>query len=134
MPHAGPAGEGRLETREKYGTRRHDQIESLTFDSQKNFASVEKTGMQRKRADRSSSSSLSALFSDTSRWKLFLNGWNSFGSFQMSKKPKHLVPCSKSMKDILRNLPESSSTAGSEVHEDGVKINMNTVAIVKSNE
>ena len=117
------AGEGRLETREKYGTRRHDKIESLTFDSEKNFASVEKTGKQGKKAVRSSSSSSSsASSSDTSSKKHFEKGWNSFGRFQIPKKPKPLVPCPKSMKDNLRILPEPCGAMGSEISLDAVKV------------
>ena len=129
------AGEGRLETREKYGTRRHDKIESLTFDSEKNFASVEKTGNRRKKSDRSSSSSSSsASSSDTSSKKHFEKGWNSFGRFQIPKKPKPLVPCPKSLKDNLRILPEPCGTIGSELSLDAVKIEKDAEAGGKSTE
>ena len=127
------AGEGRLETREKYGTRRHDKIESLTFDSEKNFASVEKTRNQRKKTVRSSSS-LSASSSDTSSKKHFEKGWNSFGRFQIPKKPKPLVPCPKSMKDNLRILPEPCGTIRSELSLDAVKIEKDAEAGGKSTE
>ena len=129
------AGEGRLETREKYGTRRHDKIESLTFDSEKNFASVDKNGKHRKRADRSSSSSSSSTSSsDTNRKKTYEKGWSSFGNFQIPKKPKPLVPCPKSMRENLRNPLELSNNTGSAMCEHPEKIEKDTENIVKIND
>lgn len=106
--------EGGLETaRDKYTTRRREKIGHLTFDSIRDFDVVEPPTGKRRIVNTSSSSPSSSEASTTSGVagkgpRAASKGWNSFGSFQIPKKPKASKPCPKSRRDAARGTAASS--------------------------
>ena len=89
------AEEGRKEGREQYGTRWRDRVGQLVYREQG------QAGQERRVSASSSSSISSEVCSEAGSSKPAQKGWNSFGSFQIPKKPKPAKPCPKSMRGIV---------------------------------
>jgi hypothetical protein len=117
---------GLVTARDKYTTRRREKIGHLTFDSIRDFDMVDPPPGKRRIVNTSSSSPSSSEASTGVAGKgprAATKGWNSFGSFQIPKKPKAPKPCPKSRRHAARGTEASSQPPAAQIDETVEKPN-----------